>query len=335
MTVLSAHRMITAALTCLALAALAQAQEAPCARRTIPVSVFDERGQPVAGLTSGDFTAKVKKKLATIVSAHFDRGARRVVVVLDSSGSMSWLRGKWNLASLLASDALRASPGKFRAGLVVFNDRVRVKVLIQPDSQAALAALRSIDPAEKNTASRPRGKTALWDALQEAEAMLQPAEFGDAVYVVTDGGENNSRSSLKDIRKHFLEGDIRLFAAVFGPENPPGTAVEDSGPDDLVELVRDSGGLLIPISPTIVPLSPSLSHYDLNRKERDILADRVLIIYGAIQWVYRLDVALPEVPKKPESWKLAVTQPRDQKTQRLLEYPQHLAVCTNTTADEK
>src|ERR1700693_5679431 len=64
------------------------AQKPDCTHRMVFVSVLDREGNAVPGVTAADFRATVDNKPANIVSAVRDAQPRRIVVVLDASGSM-------------------------------------------------------------------------------------------------------------------------------------------------------------------------------------------------------------------------------------------------------
>ena len=68
---------------------LLSGQDDPCLRRSFVVTVADEHGKPVTGLDVANFRADFGGKPVRIVSVEPDLSRRRVVVLLDQSGSMT------------------------------------------------------------------------------------------------------------------------------------------------------------------------------------------------------------------------------------------------------
>src|SRR5512139_2493676 len=83
-----------------------ESQETTRTERTILATVIDEQGSIVKGLTAGNFRGKFRGKPVQINSVKFDSGPRRVVILLDASGSMV-TSPKWALARALAQDRAR------------------------------------------------------------------------------------------------------------------------------------------------------------------------------------------------------------------------------------
>src|SRR6202050_5851279 len=73
------------------------AQTDPCLRRIVPINVMDDRGQLVTGLTENNFMGSIHHQPVRIVSLRPDGTARRVVIVLDASGSMTDGKRIWHL----------------------------------------------------------------------------------------------------------------------------------------------------------------------------------------------------------------------------------------------
>jgi Mg-chelatase subunit ChlD len=321
------RRVITASLLCLAISASARGQADSCQQRSVAVSVVDERGEPVHGLAASDFSAKLKGKQVTILSARLDERPHRVVVVLDSSASMFDTEFQWSMAKSLATEALAASPARFRAGLIVFNDQIRLSLPVQEDTQAARDALNALPLSPKKSVKTIGRHTALWDALMAATRMLDPPQFGDSINVITDGGDNESSTKPKELRAAFATRGVRLFAEWFGSGVGPLT-LEELESTDLFDLVNDSGGLTLQVPFTPLPGEGSPTNYKLNSKQEAQFRRERLFLYSSIQSPYRLEFALPAQPKRLETWNLFVPPPKDLKGRWVVNYPKRLDSCT-------
>jgi Ca-activated chloride channel homolog len=62
-------------------------------------------------------------------------------------------------------------------------------------------------------AAKPKGNTALADAIYMGLAKLKSAKYSrKALLVISDGGDNNSRHSLRQIKKIARESDAEIYA---------------------------------------------------------------------------------------------------------------------------
>ncbi len=327
------RRVITAFLLCLAIPAAARGQADPCQQRFVAVSVLDEQGKPVQGLAARDFSAQIKRKPVNILSAQLDAQPHRVVVVLDSSGSMTEPQAKWSMAKSLASDALAASPARFRAGFIVFNDKIRVRLPIQEDTQPARDALNALVTPQRKSDKTTGGLTALLDALMGAIQMLDPRQFGDSIYVITDADDNRSVATPKEVRAALACRGIRLFAEWFGEiASQRATPEEVSGQQDLFDLVENSGGFALSVPASPHPGGEYPTSYKLNPKEEKHFQSARLYLYSLIQFAYRLEIALPAPTKKVEKWNLTVPPPKNLHARWLITYPKRLDSCADAAS---
>jgi Ca-activated chloride channel family protein len=93
---------------------------------------------------------------------------------------------------------------------------------------------------------QPGGLTALLDAvhlgLREMKGASNPRK---ALLIVSDGGDNHSRYTAKEIQGLVREADVQIYAmGVFEPSISPGllTTEEVSGPRFLAEIAEQTGG---------------------------------------------------------------------------------------------
>ena len=94
------------------------------------------------------------------------------------------------------------------------------------------------------------GKTALLDAIYLGlSEMKKPSTNRKALLVISDGGDNNSRYTQKDIKQAVKEADVEIYAVgIFEPlASRARTLEEANGPELLAELARLSGGRLFSV----------------------------------------------------------------------------------------
>jgi hypothetical protein len=239
------HHTFKASLSLLivCLPALLFAQSAPgCKDRVVITGVLDARGVPVKNLAVTDFTAIYRGKPLTVVSSEYRENPHaRVRVLLDVSASM---RGesssdKWKIAHAVASDFVSSAPTGMGVSLWSFSSAVQEKFEASDGRQPIQDWLAS---SAVRAGSEVKGRTALLDAIVASIHELSPAQPGDAIYVITDGADNVSKTNSSQVERWLLDSGIRLFAFLL--PDPIPAQEERLNQLDLDELVRRSGGLL-------------------------------------------------------------------------------------------
>ena len=90
---------------------------------------------------------------------------------------------------------------------------------------------------------KSKGYTALWDSMYVAAGDIEKrAQYSKkAMVVISDGGDNRSRYTEKELRKLLEETDVQLY--VIGLYNPFSRIPEERlGPVSLDELAKVTGG---------------------------------------------------------------------------------------------
>src|SRR3990167_9413094 len=127
------RRLLLLALALLLASVALDARAQACAadnplRRTLPVNVLDQQGNLVRGLTAADFRAEFRGHPVKILSLTRTTGSRRIVILLDVSGSMASSKSKWEVARMAAEDVAAYAATGSLFGLVVFADHVNEKL---------------------------------------------------------------------------------------------------------------------------------------------------------------------------------------------------------------
>jgi VWFA-related protein len=95
-----------------------------------------------------------------------------------------------------------------------------------------------------------KGTTALLDAIALSMGEMKRAHHSrKALLIVSDGGDNSSRSTLRELRNRIREADVQIFAV--GILEPSGTRMrtleELSGPMLLSEIAEQTGGQMFEV----------------------------------------------------------------------------------------
>src|SRR5947209_2512306 len=110
------------------------------------------------------------------------------------------------------------------------------------------------------------------------EYLLCPASFfrldPRAVYLISDGGDNLSRSHLNDVRKALAAAQVRLHVTLLAQDGPISPS-ESLGAADVRELAYESGGLVM----GSLGLATSGSvRYDLAEVKRRAVASQLSLM---------------------------------------------------------
>jgi len=164
-------------------------------------------------------------------------GPISVALVLDCSASM---KNKIEYEGRGLEEFFKNANAEDEYFAITVSDKPR---LIAADS----ASIGTIQ--ERLAASPPKGRTALFDAIYLAVSQLRTARYHRrALLIISDGGDNTSRYTRKEIIRVLEEADVLTYAiGIFDEEPIPllKSLEEKMGRDWLSELTDVSGGRTI------------------------------------------------------------------------------------------
>lgn len=202
------------------------------------VNVIDRDGNVVPNLTKESFRLHLDGKPAAILNAQYSLAPRRVVVLLDMSGSMGGQRStdQWQIANAAVEQLLAQTTDKVPVAMLTFAEVVHDRFSFS-DGRTAISKWLTQGRKEQ-----PKSKTALFDAILEGLKLLQPFREGDTIYAITDGGENGSRVGSAMVADALLRSGVRLFTLIFaGPPTPDWVASVDLRADPSLALAQMPG----------------------------------------------------------------------------------------------
>jgi hypothetical protein len=231
-------------------------------------NVIDTSGRPVRDLTKRNFQLKVDGCPATHLEATYSVAARRIVVLLDMSGSMSGQTDhtKWQIASEAVEDVLADTPDSVSVAMVTFSNQVH-DVFDFSQNRNSMAKW-SKEGSGKHGDPRIHGTTAILDAILTATDLFGSPHAGDSIYLISDADDNSSRAHEKQVRESLLRSGIRLFVFLF----PEKTVSDDggSGAEPIKELARATGGSVFGVRGRPSTMGPSWSFtYDYGKETRE------------------------------------------------------------------
>lgn len=306
----------------------ARSEEPPCTTRKLPVSFRDAHNLPLQSISVTDLEAQVHGKAIKILSIAPDPRPHRLILVLDTSGSITGSQGDpalWNLELSLARHFFAVNRQRSQVALLLFNNQVTDIIDFSPGNSTVADKLQQIGTREYAKA-HIRGRTALRDAIFRGIQLLDHPSSADAIYVLTDGGDNASHQSASELDGRLAVTSVRLFAVLlvreFGYRNR--TPEEENGPRDLAETAQKSGGEILTAAAWVGSRVALSANAEAKAKSEEILNR----LYQTILQDNLLEVELPFPIAKNEKWELKLSSAaRRQWKNAKITYPNTLISC--------
>lgn len=196
------------------------------------ISVTDKNGMAVTGLSKNDFSVFDNNKLQEIQFFNDDEVSLSVVIVFDTSGSMQGNKIKQAKESL--AQFIKTSKDQDEFFLIELNSHARLLLDRSRDSDALVNKLSHVEP---------KGDTAFYDAVYLGlERVLGGAHSRKILLVISDGEDNNSRYTFREIRQRLRESGVLIYAIGVGGGYFSIGKGRLNGRSVLEELASASGG---------------------------------------------------------------------------------------------
>lgn len=202
----------------------------------VPVTVVDSANRPVTTLEKGNFELYEAGQQQALRYFSTEDSPISVGILLDLSSSM---KDKIDTARQALSEFFQNSNPEDDYFLIGFSDR-----------PALLAdATRSTASIENKLAlTLPYGNTALLDSIYMGVNKLRTARYKRrALVIISDGGDNHSRYTAREIRSLVQEEDVEIYAlGIFSKVFK--TYEEWSGEHLLTTITEATGGQTIKVN---------------------------------------------------------------------------------------
>ncbi len=180
--------------------------------QSIAVQVTDKQGQAINGLAASDFTLLEDGRPQKIAFFGAEKQPVSLAVLIDASSSMSY-GGKLDRASSLLGPLLRGNHPEDEIFLAPFTERLQPLGQLPPFAQLTTEQ-RLHPPNIKSTSAS--GGTALYDSLASALCHMRAAQnVRQAVVVITDGADQNSRLNLEQLVQLARASNAQIFVIGF------------------------------------------------------------------------------------------------------------------------
>ena len=204
----------------------------------IPVMVTDHRDRMITGLAQEHFRLFEDKVEQVITHFAAEDAPVSIAILFDCSGSMG---NKIDKSRAAVSEFLREANPEDEFSLIQFSDHAE---LVAPFT-------KRVEEIQNHLLFlRPKGRTALLDAIYMALNQLKRAEHRRrAILIISDGGDNASRYSTREVKNAVKEADVQIYSIgilepLIGRMRSP---EESSGPALLDEMAQQSGGRLFEV----------------------------------------------------------------------------------------
>jgi Ca-activated chloride channel family protein len=221
--------------SCLALCGTLSAQQPTFRSSTQIVSLFatvmDGQNRLVPDLTREDFTVFDNDKPQDLIVFQNETQPITVVVMLDTSASMTASIGL--LKEAAQQFVVRLLP-EDKAAVGAFNDKIELSASFSSDRDALITEVKDLDFGND---------TRLYDALNESLNQLQGIDGRRVILVFTDGDDTSSRVGRGTIQDRARAEEVMIYAIGLQSEYFDGMRVVRSRPDGgLRRLADETGG---------------------------------------------------------------------------------------------
>lgn len=204
----------------------------------VNVTVTDPYDRIVTGLDESNFQVYDEKVEQKITSFSTEDAPIAVGLIFDSSGSMGEKIQKSKEAAL---QFFKTSNPQDEFMLISFSERPN---LITPYTS------KFENVQDRLLFVKSSGKTALLDAIYLGLSEAKKATTSrKALLVISDGGDNHSRYTERDVKRAVKESDVQIYAVgIFEPLSARTRTPEEArGPSLLAELAEVSGGRMFSV----------------------------------------------------------------------------------------
>ncbi len=221
----------------------------------VPVTVTDGSNRVVTGLGQQNFQLYEDKHPQPIKHFWKEDAPASVGIVLDISGSMST---KIERARDAVAAMLKVSNPQDEFFLMTFADQPKLVQDFTP----------SVDDIQSQLPfMRPKGSTALIDAIALAISHMKSARYQRrALVIISDGGDNRSRYTEREVKSLIKEADVLVYSVgVFDTEFR--TLEERLGPQLLADISGMTGGSAYTLdNPNQLPAVAAHIAYELRNQ---------------------------------------------------------------------
>lgn len=260
------------------------------------------------GIRPEDLEVKVDGKRTRVVSLSLNSSPRRIIMMVDTSGSMqvSPQNSDWGISLRTAVFSVDSVPSNTSVAMLTFSDKPQLESDGFEQRQQIRRRVLELSKRE------PKGHTTLYDSINQALSLFETPQPGDAIYLVSDGGDNKSKISPTKLREKLVAHGIRVFVFLV-PYEKLVSVEEEEGVALMDKLAEFTGGYVIRIP-----------WHEIRRNEQTWLARSATQISDQVQAMYEMEL---DMSGAVGSERVRVVFANRKRRKNTFAYPRQLAPC--------
>jgi len=211
------------------------------------------------------------------------------------------MRLHWPTAISLAEALFSDSAGNTRFALMTFGRAVTHTIKFSAGNAAVQNELDVMAQRDYRQ-TEVQGMSAIRDAIGSALQLFDHPTSADAIYLITDGGDNLSKHGPEYTERILASSSVRLFVTIVSSWDNSGPTPENTPIEGFDSIAADSGGRLLG-QIQWNDGKPRLTS-DSNG-EVDLPLDKAFFrLFETISHDYAVEIQLAAPIKKPERFKM-------------------------------
>ena len=203
----------------------------------VNVTVTDDWNRIVTGLERDNFAIVEGSQAQEVKHFSSEDAPISLGVIFDMSGSMS---DKIEKAREAVIEFFKTANPQDEFFMIAFSDRPQLVAEFTKSVEDVQAKLVFVTA---------QGRTALLDAIYMGVSKMKDAHNSKkALLIISDGGDNHSRYTEKDIKSMVKEADIQVYAIGLFTPGGAGQPEEIAGPGLLSDITEVTGGRMFTIN---------------------------------------------------------------------------------------
>jgi len=280
--------------------------------QVLTLVIRDRQGRFVTDIQPNQIV--IKGQPASVQRLELDNAPRRILLLLDTSGSMGNYKSvSWSNVAQFAIQFTLQRKGDDLIGLDTFAEKDQILVPFTMDSQLVVRHIKALT-------SSGRGRTMLGLALSEISARREDGlRFGDAIILVSDGERSDAdKTNFAQLRDDLTRAGIRICLVRVPPIMGPGVTAEASNASG---FVKETGGMEFDVINPLNEVQPFVG----ARVDPETLASTAQTAYAFARTYYRVGLEVSEPIQKPRQLTLEVLDQQKRSMKYLqLNYPRYL-----------
>ncbi|HEY3929368.1 MAG TPA: hypothetical protein VGL89_13425 [Candidatus Koribacter sp.] len=198
-----------------------------CGPTTVQLTVLDQGGSALPGLTPSDFKVWIKNSTTNVTAVDYGLFPHATMVLVSKSPTMGQSL-KMEMARQMTQAMVASAPGAIMVGTFAEN-------------ASPLEDGRSGQAAGADLAAGSDNRNAIYDAVLAGMSKMK-VHRGDNIVLITDSPDDGSKASPSDLSQRLTAAGARLFVVAL----PPASAL--SNMQTLIQVADATGGeVLVPL----------------------------------------------------------------------------------------